>query len=235
MTVGGTAEEQARVRVVDAAEELFYARGVRAVGMDAVRSAAGVSLKRLYQLFPAKDHLVEEFLRRRDHTWRAALARHADARPTPRARLLAVFDWLYEWFSEPDFRGCAFLNCFAELGGTSPAVAEAARAHKVAVRAYLGELTAATGAPAPEPLADQLALLAEGAIATAAVTGSPEPARAARAAAQALLAAAGVEGGGADGPATHPAGPEGSEAGAAPRQAPADPRTATAHADPAGG
>ncbi|MFE6779809.1 TetR/AcrR family transcriptional regulator [Streptomyces sp. NPDC057702] len=192
MTVGTTAEERARAHVLDAAEELFYARGVRAVGMDAVRAASGVSLKRLYQLFPAKDRLVEEFLRRRDHAWRAALVHYADARPTPRERLLAVFDWLHQWFAEPDFRGCAFVNCFAELGGTSPTVAEAARAHKAAVRAYLGELTAATGAAAPGPLADQLALLAEGATTTAALTGSPAPARQARAAARTLLDAAGV-------------------------------------------
>ncbi len=152
MAAGGTVEERARARVLDAAEELFYARGVRAVGMDAVRGAAGVSLKRFYQFFPAKDHpakdhLVEEFLRRRDHAWRAALARHADARPTPRARLLAVFDWLYEWFAEPDFRGCAFLDCFAELGGTSPAVAEAARAHK----ARYGPISANSPPPRARP------------------------------------------------------------------------------------
>lgn len=190
MTVAETAEEQARARVLDAAEELFYARGVRAVGMDAVRGAAGVSLKRLYQLFPAKDRLVEEFLRRRDHTWRAALVHYADARPTPRTRLLAVFDWLHQWCAEPDFRGCAFINCFAELGGTSPTVAEAARTHKAAVRAYLGELTAAAGVAAPERLADHLALLVEGAITMAALTGSPTPAREARVAAEALLGAA---------------------------------------------
>ncbi|MFE6931078.1 helix-turn-helix domain-containing protein, partial [Streptomyces sp. NPDC057699] len=56
--------------MLDAAQELFYGRGVQAVGMDAVRSASGVSLKRLYQLFPSKDALVLEFLRQRDVRWR---------------------------------------------------------------------------------------------------------------------------------------------------------------------
>ncbi|MBB5939125.1 TetR/AcrR family transcriptional regulator [Streptomyces zagrosensis] len=184
--------ERAKARILDSAEELFYARGVQAVGMDAVRSAAGVSLKRLYQLFPAKERLVEEFLRRRDHAWRDALVRYADARPTPRARLLAVFDWLYQWFAEPDFRGCVFINCFGELGGTSQPVAKAARDHKEAVRAYLGELTTATGVAAPQQLASQLALLAEGAITTAALSGSADSAREGRVAAEVLLNAAGV-------------------------------------------
>ncbi len=37
----------AQQQVLDAADALFYERGVQAVGMDAIRSASGVSLKRL--------------------------------------------------------------------------------------------------------------------------------------------------------------------------------------------
>lgn len=70
--------DAARERVLDAAQELFYGRGVQAVGMDAVRSASGVSLKRLYQLFPSKDALVLEFLRQRDVRWRLRLADHVE-------------------------------------------------------------------------------------------------------------------------------------------------------------
>ncbi|MEU7041038.1 TetR/AcrR family transcriptional regulator [Streptomyces varsoviensis] len=175
----------ARNRLLDAAEELFYGRGVQAVGMDELRSASGVSLKRLYQLFPSKNDLVEAYLRRRDTRWREALAAYVAERTDPRARVLAVFDWLHDWFAGPGFRGCAFLNAVGELGGISPAVVTAARGHKDAFHRYLAELTADAGAP-PEA-AGHLALLAEGAIATAGVTGSPEPARRARSAAEALL------------------------------------------------
>lgn len=68
--------EVARERALDAAEGLFYARGVRAVGMDEVRGASGVSLKRLYQLFPAKEQLVVACLDRRDLRWRGRLAEY---------------------------------------------------------------------------------------------------------------------------------------------------------------
>jgi len=51
-----------RGRVLDAAEELFYGRGIQSVGMDDIRGTSGVSLKRLYQLFPAKEQLVEAYL-----------------------------------------------------------------------------------------------------------------------------------------------------------------------------
>lgn len=180
--------EAAELRILDAAESLFYGRGLQAVGMDEIRSASGVSLKRLYQLFPSKGELIQAYLRRRDVRWRQKLAAYADARTTPEESILAVFDWLYEWFGEPDYRGCAFSNSFGELGATSPVVAETARAHKEAFFGYLTDLTAAAGKPAP--LADHLALLAEGAITTAAITGSAEPAHRAKEAARVLLAAA---------------------------------------------
>jgi AcrR family transcriptional regulator len=182
--------ETAEARLLEAAEQLFNERGIQAVGMDDIRAASGVSLKRLYQVFPAKERLVEAVLRRRDRDVKEALARHASAHDTPRDRILAVFDYLYLWFSEPDFRGCAFINSFGELGGTSDGVAGIVRQNKRGLTAYLGELVAAAQGPAE--LADQLAILANGAMATAGILGSPEPARQARAAAGVLLDAAGV-------------------------------------------
>ncbi|GAA0337133.1 TetR/AcrR family transcriptional regulator [Streptomyces blastmyceticus] len=177
-------------RVLDAAEALFYEHGVQAVGMDRIRAASGVSLKRLYQGFPSKDTLVEACLRRRDRRWRDALADHVELRPADRDRPLAVFDWLYEWFTEPDFRGCAFINAFGELGTGSPAVADAVRDHKAEVHGYLLGLVRTAGVRDPERLAGQLAVLVDGAITTAAITGEPDAACRARDAAAVLLAPA---------------------------------------------
>jgi AcrR family transcriptional regulator len=182
-----------RARVLDAAEALFYERGVQAVGVDDVRTAAGVSLKRLYQLFPSKDRLVVGFLERRDARWRGRLADFVAARAAagadPAERILAVFDWLGEWFAEPGFRGCAWINSYGELGGTSPDVARLARAHKSAFRHYLAALVA--DAALPPDLTDELLLLAEGAMVTAGIFNTPTPACHARRAAQRLIAGGG--------------------------------------------
>lgn len=177
-----------RARLLDAAERLFYERGVRAVGMDEVRAVSGVSLKRLYQCFPSKEQLVVAYLRRRDERWRASLAESV-ARRDPRDRVPAVFDWLGEWFREPGFRGCAFVNSFGELGATSSAVARVAKEHKDALRHYLADLVRG-GVADPDELAEQLLLLVEGAIAAAAVRGDTSAARRARDVAQVLVARA---------------------------------------------
>jgi AcrR family transcriptional regulator len=191
-------EAAERTSVLDAAEALFYERGVQAVGIDDVRNAAGVSLKRLYQLFPSKDRLVVEFLERRDTRWRGRLADfvaaadRAGADPAdpadPADRILAVFDWLGEWFGEPGFRGCAWINSYGELGGVSADVVRLARAHKTAFRTYLAALVA--DAALPPDLTDGLLLLAEGAMVTAGIFNTPDPARFARRAAERLIAGA---------------------------------------------
>lgn len=187
-------------RVLDAAGRLFYERGVQAVGMDAIRDASGVSLKRLYALFPAKEALVEAVLLRRARQVGAELARassgaaaaRAGAAPgaasdDPRERILAIFALLGTWFGAPGYRGCEFINAFGELGATSDRVAAVARAHKQEWRELFGELVREAGGP--PRLAGQLALLVNGAMVSAAMVDAAEAARDARDAAAVLLAA----------------------------------------------
>lgn len=176
-------DEEARTRLLDAAEKLFYADGIQAVGMDRIRTESGVPLKRLYRLYPAKDSLVTAYLERRDQRWMTSLRKAVSDSPDSRP-VLAVFDWLATWFSEPDFRGCAFLNAYGELGAGGPAaVLDAVRRHKSDLRTLLVDLTG----PDHEALADQLLILVEGATVVAALEPGPEPARRARAVAERLI------------------------------------------------
>ncbi|QJW35311.1 TetR/AcrR family transcriptional regulator [Cellulosimicrobium protaetiae] len=181
-------DASARTLVVAAADRLFYARGVQSVGMDAVRTEAGVSLKRIYALFPSKGDLVVAVLRHRTEQWDEGIARAAAGATAPRDRLLAVFDFLDAWFREDGFRGCAFINSFGELGATSPAVAEAVREHKESFQRYARGVVREAGLP--DDVALQVVLLAEGAQTTAAITQDVDVARQARRAAEAILDAA---------------------------------------------
>ncbi|GAA1978532.1 TetR/AcrR family transcriptional regulator [Amycolatopsis minnesotensis] len=173
-------EDPAREKLLDAAERVFYARGIQAVGMDELRAAAGLPLKRIYQLYPGKDDLVVAFLRRRHIRMMTAIRTRTGQSGDP---VLALFDWLGEWFSEPGFRGCAWLNAYGELGPTNAGVAGEARRHKQEFRALLTGLASGY----PDEVAHAVYLLAEGAIAAAAVTGTPEPAFEARRIAETLL------------------------------------------------
>ncbi|WP_440072493.1 TetR/AcrR family transcriptional regulator [Streptosporangium sp. OZ121] len=185
-TIGTAGTEHEHI--VRVADQLFYERGIQAVGMDAIRTAAGVPLKRLYAQFPSKAALLAEVLRYRSGIWDAGISAAAADADTPRDKLLAVYDFLDAWFRTDDFRGCGFINAFGEMSAVSPEVAAIARDHKKRFQLYVSTLVDDLGAP--PHLADQLSILAEGAQTTAAISGVPAAAAHARAAAATLIDAA---------------------------------------------
>lgn len=186
---GGMNEEEARERILDAADQLYYAKGYAAVGMDELRAASGVSLKRVYALFLSKNDIITAVLGRKHEEWESMLTGAvAAAGGDSRTRLLAVYDFLEDWFGTDDFRGCAFINAFGELGGTTPEIAQIVRDHKASFQQYMTGLVAEIGAS--EALAAQLSILAEGAQSTAAISADPKVALQARGAAEVLVDAA---------------------------------------------
>lgn len=182
---------EARSRVLETADRLFYQEGIRAVGIDRIVAEAGVAKMTLYHHFPSKDELILATLRHREERvmefFRSALARHGELGKDPIQSFFAAFE---EWLSSGGFRGCAFQNAAVELADPDHPGARFAREHKLRFSALLRGLVAETlGKEAPE-LVPRIALLVEGAIVTAVVHQQPEAAQIARDAALALLAAA---------------------------------------------
>jgi AcrR family transcriptional regulator len=162
-TDGATAQEQ----LLDAAQELFYRDGIRAIGVDAVVERAGVNKMSLYRQFSSKDELAIAYLNRMDERFRArfeaSVAKHPDA---PQEQLLQAMTDLVERASAPDYRGCPFVNVASEFADPAhPARASVAR-NKQYLMARLVEISAAAGAAEPAELADALALVVDGVYAT---------------------------------------------------------------------
>jgi AcrR family transcriptional regulator len=168
-------------RLLDAAAELFYRRGIRAVGVDLIAEVAGTTKKTLYDRFGSKDALVALYLRRRAQRWQAFVREYVERVPPGPGRVLAVFDALEEWLSEQD-RGCAFVNANAEIGGTGHPGESVIRAEKAAMRALFTELL-----DGDEEVGAQLHLLYEGANVAVTAGGQADGVEHARRAASRLL------------------------------------------------
>jgi AcrR family transcriptional regulator len=176
-------------RILRAADRLFYGQGIRAVGVDAVAEAAGVTKRTLYYHFASKDDLVAAYLQKRAD----ALPEITIAQPQDAVRaVLGRFDMLEAWFVTDRFRGCPFVNAVAELGAAEHPAGRLAAEFKAGRRAWFRELLTKAGMKSPDRLAGQLMVLVDGAIAAALVQHSAEPARDAREAARILLSAAGL-------------------------------------------
>jgi AcrR family transcriptional regulator len=125
----------ARERILLTAHDLFYADGIRATGVDRVIAASGVTKVTFYRHFPSKDDLVRAFLDHRHGLWMAwfvdALGRRgAQQRIGDAQALLVVADAMAEWFADPAFRGCAFINSVVEVGASVAGASDIAREHK---------------------------------------------------------------------------------------------------------
>jgi AcrR family transcriptional regulator len=182
-----------RDHLVETALELFYRHGFHATGIDCILAASGVAKMTLYKHFRSKEDLILAVLRLRDERFREWFKGSVESRArSPRKLLIAIFDVLEEWFSAAGFQGDMFTHAAAEYGDPAHPIHVAAADHKAAIRCYFQDLASAAGARDPDALANQLALLAEGAVVTAHVTGNMRSARHARRIAKMLLKNAGL-------------------------------------------
>jgi AcrR family transcriptional regulator len=184
--------------VLDAASELFYARGIHVVGVDAIAAAAGVTKKTIYDRFGSKERLVVAYLQHRDARWRehleAELARTPDAGI---ARVLAVFDAAMTWADANTPKGCSAINARAELGAGElgdeddghDVLPEVMR-QKAWMLELLRDLCREAGVPEAATVSRTLMLIYEGGLVTLGMGTFARPMAVARDAARALLAAA---------------------------------------------
>jgi AcrR family transcriptional regulator len=161
--------EKLRQRVLQEAGDLFYAEGINATGVNRVAEVLGISKRTLYELFDTKDELITASLAARDLPVREALTAAAEtATSDPALRLVAVFSALEHWLTQPDFRGCPFLNSAAELADASHPARRVTAEHKEALRAWLEQQARAARLSRPKRLSQQLMLVFDGALAHAA-------------------------------------------------------------------
>ena len=178
----------ARQRLVETAGKLFYAEGIRAVGIDRIIAEADVAKKTLYNHFASKDELILAVLEDREQQvltmLTTSIERHVQQ---GQDRLDAFFLALREWFQSAEFRGCAFINASVEMADPQHPASQFAAAHKQRLYALLREMIAESAGPQAARQAPAICLLVEGAMVAAVLEQSSEPAKVAHVAARQLI------------------------------------------------
>ena len=154
----GTAE-----KVLSTASRLFYANGVRAVGIEWIVAESGVAKTSLYRHFQTKDELVAAFLEREDlefwQQWDGVVVAAAN----PKAELMSLLDWIGKRVSRDGYRGCPQINVAAEFADPEHPARRIRRRHKVAMLERLRDIVGRIGVTRPDDNAVQLSLLIDGA------------------------------------------------------------------------
>jgi AcrR family transcriptional regulator len=168
---------EARQRILETADRLFYEEGIRAVGIDRIIAEAGVAKMSLYNHFASKDDLILATLKYREEGvlefFRSAMERHAKKAKNP---LRAFFAALKDFFESPGFRGCPFQNAAVELADPSHPGTEFVRGHKQRFSEFLRGLVEETVGKAGSKFAPVVSVLVEGAIVTAVIQGNADAA-----------------------------------------------------------
>jgi AcrR family transcriptional regulator len=183
----------ARERILDTAYDLFSRHGIRAVGIDRIIATSGVAKMSLYRHFSSKDDLVLAFLQERERRWTMQWL-HAEA--TRRGddgarRLLAIFDVFDEWFQDPEFEGCSFVNVLLEFTDKEHPIRKASTEHLATIRGLVREFAEQAGVADPDAVSRQWHILMKGSI-VAAGYGDRLAARRAQALGEMLLEREGV-------------------------------------------
>ena len=152
----------ARDRLLQAANELFYAEGVQTVGIDRIIERAGVAKASLYNHFASKEELVAAYLASRHDATTNRLVRAIEGVDDPRQKILAVFEAQAQLYEQPDFNGCAF-NAASTEAPSGGLVDRAADEFRAWIRNMFTDLAAQAGAPNPSSLGRQLHLIYDGA------------------------------------------------------------------------
>lgn len=170
------ARKTAASKVFEAAKELFYRRGIRAVGVDEIVCEAGVTKPSLYRAFKSKDELVAACLEEAGREGREAiLAAIAKAGDDPRNRMSALIRHFADKLACPDFRGCLASNVAVELPEPEHPGRLVLQHCKTQMRSLIADLARDLKSPEPDVLADGLMLVIEGAISTHHIFGSSGP------------------------------------------------------------
>ena len=177
-----------RDELVQKALQVFYRYGFHATGMDRLAAETGVSKTSMYKHFRTKEDLILAALRLRDEQFRNWFYRRMEELgETPKQQLLAMFDALEEWFNEPGYQGCMFIKASSEYQQASHPIHKQSADHKRLLEIHITELAEKADLSNPSALARQLLLLKEGAIVTAHLGHTDNPAQDAKATAIKLL------------------------------------------------
>lgn len=153
-----------RDRLLETAAALFYAEGIKGVGIDRILTEAGSTRATMYRHFPGKEALVAAYLEREDAIIRGYFAAAADAGGSPADLLGRVVDGIADDAGRYHRRGCPFINAAAEYPDADGEIRTIIARHRAWFRETLTAVLDAAGNAEPAQAAASLVLLRDAAL-----------------------------------------------------------------------
>ena len=173
-----------RTRLLETAARLFREQGYNGTGINQLIAESGIAKASFYHHFPGKEDLFIAVLGHLHEAWLSDLEGALAIQPTASEKIRELFRLQRKTACGPGATGCAFQNAAGEFPLGHPRVREAIQAHRAGLARMQRELisehfeTRGFGRDAVEA-AEELAVLLEGGMKAAHMTGDPAPIEAA--------------------------------------------------------
>ncbi len=154
----------AKKRILETASELFYAEGIRLVGVDRLISASQVTKATFYKHYRSKDNLVVAYVSGRHTHDKEEVENLIKESAGPREALNAVLALIVARLQSPNFRGCLFLNAAAEHPDPTHPIRLLVSEHRDWYSTTIQTLLAQIGHPLPGEGADDFIVARDGAM-----------------------------------------------------------------------
>ena len=152
-----------RERLLATASAIFYAEGIRGVGVDRIIAEAAVTKATFYRHFPGREQLVLAYLQAEDERLRSAVeGLRASAGPVELLRGIA--SGISADFCRPAFRGCAFINAAAEYPDPASDVHRLVKEHRAWFSDLVVDALTRAGHPDPERAGRHYVMIRDGAM-----------------------------------------------------------------------
>ncbi len=153
-----------RDRLLAAATGVFYAEGIRHVGIEHLIATAGVTKATFYRHFPSKEDLVLAYLTAVHEAVRAGVAEVQAKTDHPTEVLRGITAGIATEINGPHFRGCAFINAAAEYPHADNVIHQAVLEHRAYFSELIEGLFVAAGASTSARAARHFVMLRDGAM-----------------------------------------------------------------------
>ena len=154
-----------RDRLIATASRLFYEQGYNATGINQILKESGVAKASMYDHFRSKEEICIAYLQQMDEQFVHNISTFIAQRPQGAGRVMAIFDFLEEFYNAENFRGCWCLNTIAEIPQDDERIKGEIRNQKETLRQMIHEVVGENLENDHNTnLGDQLYLIYEGAL-----------------------------------------------------------------------
>ena len=154
-------------RIVEAASRLFYFQGFNQTGINQIIAEASVAKASMYQHFRSKEDIAVAYLQGRHIMWMGNLNECVSRIDHKDGKIIGCFDYLTEWLTEVNFRGCGWQNIITDLPQDHNKIKDQAVLHKNDFQQWIHNVLKSEDKytdNVAEALGDEILILIEGAI-----------------------------------------------------------------------